>query len=157
MKILYNWLKDYLPLDMTPEQTAEVLTNIGLEVEALEITESLAGGLNGVVTASVVTCRRHPNSDHLFLTTVDTGSGEPVQVVCGAPNVAAGQKVFLATVGTQLTFTGGEQVKIKKSKIRGEESYGMICAEDELGIGTSHERDYGASEDTPVGSLLPNT
>lgn len=151
MKILYNWLKDYLPLDMTPEQTAEVLTNIGLEVEALEITESLAGGLNGVVTASVVTCRRHPNSDHLFLTTVDTGSGEPVQVVCGAPNVAAGQKVFLATVGTQLTFTGGEQVKIKKSKIRGEESYGMICAEDELGIGTSHEGIMVLPEDTPVG------
>ena len=151
MKILYNWLKDYLPLDMTPEQTAEILTNIGLEVEALEITEQVPGGLKGVVTGRIVTCQPHPNSDHLSLTSVDTGSGEPVQVVCGAPNVAAGQKVFLATVGTQLTFAGGEQVKIKKSKIRGEESYGMICAEDELGIGSSHEGIMVLPEDTPVG------
>ncbi|MDD2537810.1 MAG: phenylalanine--tRNA ligase subunit beta [Bacteroidales bacterium] len=151
MKILYNWLKDYIPLDMDPEQTARVLTDLGLEVEGLDITESVPGGLKGVVTARVVTCEPHPGSDHLSLTTVDTGDGDPVQVVCGAPNVAAGQKVLLATVGTQLTFTGGEQVKIKKSKIRGAESFGMICAEDELGIGTSHEGIMVLPPDTPVG------
>lgn len=151
MKILYNWLKDYIALDMDPEQTARVLTDIGLEVESLEITESIPGGLKGVVTARVATCSPHPDSDHLFLTTVDTGTGEPLQVVCGAPNVAAGQKVLLATVGTQLTFTGGDQVKIKKSKIRGAESYGMICAEDELGVGTSHQGIMVLPDDTPVG------
>ncbi len=151
MKILYNWLKDYIPLDMDPEQTSRVLTDIGLEVESLEVTESIPGGLNGVVTARVVTCNPHPGSDHLFLTTVDTGMGDPVQVVCGAPNVAAGQKVLMATVGTLLTFTSGDQVKIKKSKIRGAESYGMICAEDELGIGTSHEGIMVLPDDTPVG------
>ena len=151
MKILYNWLKDYIPLDMDPEQTSRVLTDIGLEVESLEVTESIPGGLNGVVTARVVTCNPHPDSDHLFLTTVDTGMGDPVQVVCGAPNVAAGQKVLMATVGTLLTFTSGDQVKIKKSKIRGAESYGMICAEDELGIGTSHEGIMVLPDDTPVG------
>jgi len=151
MKILYNWLKDYIPLDMDPEQTSRVLTDIGLEVESLEVTESIPGGLNGVVTARVVTCNPHPDSDHLFLTTVDTGMGDPVQVVCGAPNVAAGQKVFMATVGTLLTFKSGDQVKIKKSKIRGAESYGMICAEDELGIGTSHEGIMVLPDDTPVG------
>src|SRR5574344_38598 len=136
MKISYNWLKDYLPLDMTPEQTGRVLTDIGLEVEAMEIIESIPGGLQGVVTAKVLTCVPHPNSDHLHLTTVDTGKGDPVQVVCGASNVAEGQKVLLATIGTVLNFTGGEQVKIKKGKIRGEDSYGMICAEDELGLGS---------------------
>jgi phenylalanyl-tRNA synthetase beta chain len=151
MKILYNWLKDYIPLDMDPEQTSRVLTDIGLEVESLEVTESIPGGLNGVVTARVATCRPHPDSDHLFITTVDTGTGEPVQVVCGAPNVKAGQKVLLATVGALLTFKSGDQVKIKKSKIRGAESYGMICAEDELGIGTSHEGIMVLPDDTPVG------
>ncbi|MFY9363835.1 MAG: phenylalanine--tRNA ligase subunit beta, partial [Bacteroidales bacterium] len=151
MKILYNWLKDYLPLDMTPAQTAEVLTDIGLEVESLEETESIPGGLKGVVTARVLTCEPHPDSDHLTLTMVDSGEGQPIPVVCGAPNVAAGQKVFLATVGTQLTFTDGKQLTIKKSKIRGEESHGMICAEDELGIGTSHAGIMVLPEDTPVG------
>ncbi|MFA5301316.1 MAG: phenylalanine--tRNA ligase subunit beta [Bacteroidales bacterium] len=151
MKILYNWLKDYFSLDMDPEQTSQVLTNIGLEVESLEVTESIPGGLNGVVTARVAACSPHPDSDHLFITTVDSGTGDPVQVVCGAPNVAAGQKVLLATVGTLLTFTSGDQVKIKKSKIRGAESYGMICAEDELGIGTSHEGIMVLPDDTPVG------
>lgn len=151
MKILYNWLKDYISLDMDPEQTSQVLTNIGLEVESLEVTESIPGGLNGVVTARVAACSPHPDSDHLFITTVDSGTGDPVQVVCGAPNVAAGQKVLLATVGTLLTFTSGDQVKIKKSKIRGAESYGMICAEDELGIGTSHEGIMVLPDDTPVG------
>jgi len=124
---------------MTPVKTAEVLTDIGLEVESLEEIETIPGGLKGVVTAKVIACNPHPNSDHLSLTTVDFGKGEPVPVVCGAPNVAAGQKVFLATIGTQLTFTDGNQLTIRKSKIRGEESFGMICAEDELGIGTSHD------------------
>ncbi len=151
MKISYNWLKEYLPLDMTPEQTGRVLTDIGLEVESMEVIESIPGGLLGVVTAKVLTCVPHPNSDHLHLTTVDTGNGDPVQVVCGAPNVAEGQKVLLATIGTVLNFTGGEQVKIKKGKIRGEDSYGMICAEDELGIGSSHEGIKVLPADTPVG------
>ena len=151
MKILYNWLKDYLPLDMSAEQTASVLTEIGLEVESLEITETAPGGLRGVVTAQVVSCGKLAGSDHLSLTTVRTGEGDPVQVVCGAPNVAAGQKVLLATVGTQLTFANGNQVTIKKSKIRGTESHGMICAEDELGIGTSHEGIMVLPPETPVG------
>ncbi|MDY0173578.1 MAG: phenylalanine--tRNA ligase subunit beta [Bacteroidales bacterium] len=151
MKILYNWLKDYLPLGMTPVKTAEVLTDIGLEVESLEEIETIPGGLKGVVTAKVIACNPHPNSDHLSLTTVDFGKGEPVPVVCGAPNVAAGQKVFLATIGTQLTFTDGNQLTIRKSKIRGEESFGMICAEDELGIGTSHDGIMVLPEDTPIG------
>lgn len=116
MKILYNWLKDYLPLDMSAEQTASVLTEIGLEVESLEITETAPGGLRGVVTAQVVSCGKLAGSDHLSLTTVRTGEGDPVQVVCGAPNVAAGQKVLLATVGTQLTFANGNQVTIKNPK-----------------------------------------
>ena len=151
MKISYNWLKDYLPLDMAPEQTGRVLTDIGLEVESMEIIESIPGGLQGVVTAKVLTCVPHPNSDHLHLTTVDTGEGDPVQVVCGDPNVVAGQKVLLATIGTVLNFTGGEQVKIKKGKIRGEDSYGMICAEDELGLGSSHEGIMVLPPETPVG------
>ena len=151
MKILYNWLQDYFPLDMTAAQTAQVLTEIGLEVESLEITETIPGGLRGVVTAEVVSCEKISGSDHLSLTTVFTGDGDPVQVVCGAPNVAAGQKVLLATVGTQLAFSNGNQVTIKKSKIRGAESLGMICAEDELGIGTSHEGIMVLPPDTPVG------
>ncbi|MDD4920085.1 MAG: phenylalanine--tRNA ligase subunit beta [Bacteroidales bacterium] len=151
MKILYNWLKDYLPLDMSAAQTASVLTEIGLEVESLEITETAPGGLRGVVTAEVLSCEKLAGSDHLSLTSVLTGEGDPVQVVCGAPNVAAGQKVLLATVGTQLTFANGNQVTIKKSKIRGTESHGMICAEDELGIGTSHEGIMVLPPETPVG------
>lgn len=151
MKISYNWLKEYLPLEMNAEQTAKVLTDIGLEVEGTEVSESIPGGLQGVVTAQVLTCREHPNSDHLHITTVDAGQGEPLQIVCGAPNVAAGQKVLLATIGTSLTFSNGETVKIKKGKMRGEESLGMICAEDELGIGTSHEGIMVLPEDTPVG------
>ncbi|HOG24805.1 MAG TPA: phenylalanine--tRNA ligase subunit beta [Bacteroidales bacterium] len=151
MKILYNWLKDYLLLDMSATQTASVLTEIGLEVESLEISETIPGGLRGVVTAQVVSCGKLAGSDHLSLTTVDTGEGDPVQVVCGAPNVAAGQKVLLATVGTQLTFTNGSQVTIKKSKIRGAESHGMICAEDELGIGTSHQGIMVLPPETPLG------
>ena len=135
MKVSYNWLKDYLKCDLNPAEIAEALTSIGLEVDAVEEVEQIPGGLAGVIVAEVVECCDHPDSDHLHITKVNTGSGELLQVVCGAPNVAAGQKVLLATVGTVL----GENFKIKKSKIRGVESFGMICAEDELGIGTSHE------------------
>lgn len=135
MKISYNWLKDYLKCDLTAGQIADALTSIGLEVDSLEQVESIPGGLAGVIVAEVVTCREHPDSDHLHITELNTGEGPLLQVVCGAPNVAAGQKVLLATIGTVL----GEDFKIKKSKIRGVESFGMICAEDELGIGTSHD------------------
>ena len=135
MKISYNWLKDYLECDLAPEAVAQALTSIGLEVDSLEQIEEIPGGLAGVIVAEVVECVEHPDSDHLHITKLNTGEGDLLQVVCGAPNVAAGQKVLLATVGTVL----GEDFKIKKSKIRGVESYGMICAEDELGIGESHD------------------
>ncbi len=135
MKISYNWLKDYLECDLAPEAVAEALTSIGLEVDSLEQIEEIPGGLAGVIVAEVVECVEHPDSDHLHITKLNTGEPELLQVVCGAPNVAAGQKVLLATVGTVL----GEDFKIKKSKIRGVESFGMICAEDELGIGESHD------------------
>ena len=135
MKISYNWLKDYIACDLTPEQVAETLTSIGLEVDSIEMVEEIPGGLEGVIVAEVVECTDHPDSDHLHVTKVNTGAPELLQVVCGAPNVAAGQKVLLATVGTVL----GEDFKIKKSRIRGVDSFGMICAEDELGIGDSHD------------------
>ena len=139
MTISYNWLKDYLKFDLTPEKVAEVLTSTGLEVEHVETVEQIPGGLAGVVVAQVLECVAHPDSDHLHITKLDIGSGEPLQVVCGAPNVASGQKVLLATVGTRLVSISGEELKLKKSKIRGVESFGMICAEDELGIGNSHD------------------
>ena len=135
MKISFNWLKDYIECDLTPEALAQALTSIGLEVDSLEEVEEIPGGLKGVIVAEVVECVDHPDSDHLHITKLNVGEPELLQVVCGAPNVAAGQKVLLATVGTVL----GEDFKIKKSKIRGVESFGMICAEDELGIGTNHD------------------
>ena len=135
MKISYNWLKDYLKCDLSPEEVAEALTSIGLEVDAVEEVEEIPGGLAGVIVAEVVECQDHPDSDHLHVTRLNTGTDELLQVVCGAPNVAAGQKVLLATIGTVL----GDDFKIRKSKIRGVESFGMICAEDELGIGNSHD------------------
>lgn len=135
MKISYNWLKDYLECNLAPEEVAAALTSIGLEVDSAETVEEIPGGLSGVIVAEVVECVEHPDSDHLHITKLNTGAPELLQVVCGAPNVAAGQKVLLATVGTVL----GEDFKIKKSKIRGVESFGMICAEDELGIGSSHD------------------
>ncbi|MDR2087394.1 MAG: phenylalanine--tRNA ligase subunit beta [Dysgonamonadaceae bacterium] len=138
MNISYNWLKDYLPTALSSEAIAEALTSIGLETGSIKEIEAIKGGLKGLVIGQVLTCEPHPDSDHLHVTTVDTGSGEPLQIVCGAPNVAAGQKVVVATVGTQL-YSGEESFTIKKSKIRGVESNGMICAEDEIGIGTSHE------------------
>ena len=135
MKLSYNWLKDYLETDLTPAQVAEAMTSIGIEVDSLEEQEEIPGGLAGVVVAEVLECEAHPDSDHLHVTKVDAGTGEALQVVCGAPNVAAGQKVLFAQIGTVLPG----DFKIKKSKIRGVESLGMICAEDELGIGSSHE------------------
>ncbi len=148
MKISYNWLKDYLECDLTPEAVAEALTSIGLEVDSLEQIEEIPGGLAGVIVAEVVECFDHPYSDHLHVTKLNTGEPELLQVVCGAPNVAAGQKVLLATVGTVL----GEDFKIKKSKIRGVESFGMICAEDELGIGDSHAGIMVLEPETVVGT-----
>ena len=148
MKISYNWIKDYLECDLAPEAVAEALTSIGLEVDSLEEIEEIPGGLKGVIVAEVVECVEHPDSDHLHVTKLNTGEPELLQVVCGAPNVAAGQKVLLATVGTVL----GEDFKIKKSKIRGVESFGMICAEDELGIGESHDGIMVLDPDAVVGT-----
>ncbi|MDR2383532.1 MAG: phenylalanine--tRNA ligase subunit beta [Prevotellaceae bacterium] len=158
MKISYNWLKDYIYFGETPEKIAEILTSIGLEVESIEHIESVKGGLNGVFVGHVLSCEKHPDADRLHVTTVDTGEAQPLQIVCGAPNVAQGQKVAVATVGTTLYFASGEEVKIKKSKIRGVESFGMICAEDELGLGNSHEGimvlDADAVPGTPLKDLL---
>lgn len=138
MKISYNWIKDYLKLNIDPHKLSEILTGIGLEVEGVEEWESVRGGMKGVVIGEVLTCKKHPDADKLSVTTVNIGLQEPLQIVCGAPNVAAGQKVPVATVGTTV-FKGDESLEIKKSKIRGEFSEGMICAEDELGLGTGHE------------------
>ena len=139
MKISYNWLKQFINIDLKSEDTAEVLTDLGLEVEGVEKFESLKGGLEGVVIGHVLTCTQHTNADKLKVTTVDIGTGTPIQIVCGASNVAVGQKVPVATIGTKLYDKEGESFEIKKGKIRGEESHGMICAEDELGLGDSHE------------------
>lgn len=138
MKISYRWLKRYLEVNLSPERVAEILTDTGLEVEGVAEVESIKGGLRGVVIGKVLTCEQHPNADRLKVTTVDVGEKEPLQIVCGAPNVAVGQTVPVALVGTTL-FPNGEELKLKKGKIRGEESMGMICAEDELGLGQSHD------------------
>lgn len=139
MNISYNWLKDYLQFDLTPQETADALTSIGLETGGVDEIQTVKGGLEGLVIGEVLTCELHPNSDHLHLTTVNLGDGgEPLKIVCGAPNVAAGQKVVVATIGTKL-YAGDDEFTIKRSKIRGEESFGMLCAEDEIGIGTSHD------------------
>lgn len=152
MNISYNWLKEYVSFDLSPEKVSEILTFIGLEVEDMNIVEDIPGGLEGVVVAEVLECVEHPNSDHLHITKVSIGEGEPFQVVCGAPNVEKGQKVLLATVGAILPTPDGEGFKIKRSKIRGEESLGMICAEDELGIGTSHDGIMVLPEDAFIGT-----
>lgn len=138
MNISYSWLKDYVDFDMSAEQLAAALTSIGLECEGIHTVETIRGGLRGIVIGKVLTCVEHPNSDHLHITTVDLGGENPEQIVCGAPNVAAGQTVVVATVGTVL-YDGDKEFVIKKSKIRGVESMGMICAEDEIGVGTSHD------------------
>ena len=147
MKLSYNWLKDYIKCDLSAQQIAEAMTSIGIEVDSVEEKEVIEGGLKNVVVAEVLTCEAHPDSDHLHVTTVNDGGAEPVQVVCGAPNVAAGQKVLFAQLGAVLPG----DFKIKKSKIRGVESFGMICAEDELGLGTSHDGIMVLPEDAPVG------
>ncbi len=153
MNISYNWLKDYLQFDLSPQETAAALTSIGLETGSVEEIQTIKGGLEGLVIGEVLTCIKHPNSDHLSLTTVNIGNGEePLKIVCGAPNVAAGQKVVVATVGTKL-YLGDETLTIKRSKIRGEESSGMICAEDEIGLGTSHEGIIVLPGDAEVGML----
>ncbi|MFB0937549.1 MAG: phenylalanine--tRNA ligase subunit beta [Urechidicola sp.] len=139
MKISYNWLKQFLKIDWEAEQTAELLTDLGLEVEGIETVESIKGSLKGIVVGEVLTCIQHPNADRLKVTTINIGGDFPLQIVCGAPNVAAGQKVPVATIGTVLYDGKGDSFKIKKGKIRGEESHGMICAEDELGLGKGHD------------------
>ena len=148
MKLSYNWLKEYLKCDLTPQEVADAMTAIGIEVDGVEEQEQIPGGLAGVVVAEVLTCEAHPDSDHLHITTVNAGAGDPLTVVCGAPNVAAGQKVLFAQLGTVLPG----DFKIKKSKIRGVESFGMICAEDELGIGESHEGIMVLPADAVVGT-----
>lgn len=138
MNISYKWLHEYVDFDMTADEVAAALTSAGLEVDGVEEVQSIKGGLEGIVIGEVLTCEPHPNSDHMHVTTVNLGQGDPVQIVCGAPNVAAGQKVVVATLGTKL-YDGDECFTIKRSKLRGIESLGMICAEDEIGIGTSHD------------------
>ncbi|MGL5919164.1 MAG: YtpR family tRNA-binding protein, partial [Bacteroidales bacterium] len=151
MNISYNWLKDYLNLPLTPDETAAALTSIGLETGGVEEVQTIKGGLEGLVIGHVLTCEDHPNSDHLHITTVDLGGEAPVQIVCGAANVAAGQKVVVATVGTIL-YDGDSSFTIKRSKIRGVESLGMICAEDEIGIGHSHDGIIVLPEDAVAGT-----
>ena len=150
MEISYKWLKEYVDFDLTPQETADALTSCGLEVDALEEVQTIKGGLKGLYVGKVLTCELHPNSDHLHITTVDLGKAEPQQIVCGAPNVAAGQKVIVADLGCVL-YDGDKEFVIKKSKLRGVESLGMICAEDEIGVGTSHDGIIVLPEDTPVG------
>ncbi|MBQ9190979.1 MAG: phenylalanine--tRNA ligase subunit beta [Bacteroidaceae bacterium] len=151
MNISYKWLKEYVDFDLTAQEVADALTSIGLEVDAVEEVQSIRGGLQGLVVGHVLTCEPHPNSDHMHVCTVDLGT-EQQQIVCGAPNVAAGQKVIVATLGTKL-YDGDQEFTIKKSKLRGVESNGMICAEDEIGVGESHEGIIVLPEDTPVGML----
>ncbi len=152
MNISYNWLKDYIDTDLNPVEVADALTSIGLETGSVEEIETIKGGLEGLVVGQVITCENHPDSDHLHVTTVNVGQGDHLQIVCGAPNVTAGQKVIVALVGTKL-YSGDDIFTIKKSKIRGVESFGMICAEDEIGIGTSHSGIIVLPENTATGTL----
>ena len=150
MNISYNWLKRYIDLRDDAETVAKILTSIGLEVGTVETVETIRGGLKGLVVGEVLSCEPHPNSDHLHITKVNIGEGEPLPIVCGAPNVAAGQKVIVATIGTVL-YDGDQSFTIKKGKLRGEDSFGMICAEDEIGVGTDHAGIIVLPQDTPVG------
>ncbi|MBP6239062.1 MAG: phenylalanine--tRNA ligase subunit beta, partial [Saprospiraceae bacterium] len=151
MKLSLNWLKKYLNVPHHPDKIAEMLTIIGLEVEGMEKVESIKGGLKGIVTGEVVACEKHPDADRLSVTNVNIGTDEVLQIVCGAPNVAKGQKVMVATIGTELYNAEGEAWTIKKGKIRGVESQGMICAEDELGIGNDHSGIIVLPENTKIG------
>ena len=150
MNISFKWLKEYVDFDLTPQQTADALTSCGLEVDSIEEVQSIKGGLKGLYVGKVLTCEAHPNSDHLHITTVDLGHDTPQQIVCGAPNVAAGQKVIVADLGCTL-YDGDKEFVIKKSRLRGVDSYGMLCAEDEIGVGTSHDGIIVLPEDAPVG------
>ena len=150
MKISYKWLKQYVDFSLTPKHLAEALTSTGLEVGSLEEVETVRGGLKGLFVGKVLTCEDHPNSDHLHITTVDLGKGEAQQIVCGAPNVAAGQKVIVADLGCVL-YDGDKEFVIKKSKLRGVDSFGMICAEDEIGVGKSHDGIIVLPEEAIVG------
>lgn len=153
MNISYNWLKEYIQFDLTPQQTADALTSIGLEAGSVEEIQSIRGGLEGLVIGEILSCEPHPSSDHLSLTTVNIGDGgEPLNIVCGAPNVAKGQKVVVATIGTKIYF-GDNEVTIKRSKIRGEESHGMICSEDEIGIGTASDGIIELPQEAVIGTL----
>ena len=154
MKISYNWLKQFIKVDWDAERTGNLLTDLGLEIEGIEHYESVKGGLKGVVVGEVLTCGQHPNADRLKVTTVNIGTDTPLQIVCGAPNVAIGQKVPVATIGTTLYTAEGEAWTIKKGKIRGEESHGMICAEDELGLGESHDGILVLEGTHKVGTLV---
>ena len=152
MNISYKWLKEYVDFDLSAEEVAVALTSIGLEVGSVEEVQTIRGGLKGLVVGHVLTCEAHPNSDHMHITTVDLGNGEaPTQIVCGAHNVAAGQKVIVATLGTKL-YDGDSEFTIKKSKLRGVESNGMICAEDEIGVGTNHDGIMVLPAETQVGT-----
>ena len=151
MNISYKWLKEYVDFDLTPQEVCDALTSEGLEVDSLEEVQSVKGGLKGLFVGKVLTCELHPNSDHLHVTTVDLGKEQPSQIVCGAPNVAAGQKVIVADLGCVL-YDGDKEFVIKKSKLRGVESYGMICAEDEIGVGTSHDGIIVLPDDAKVGT-----
>ena len=151
MTISYKWLSEYLPVTVEPERLARILTSIGLEVESMEKFESVKGSLKGLLIGEVLTCEKHPNADKLTLTKVNVGNGDPLQIVCGAPNVAAGQKVVVANVGTTIYPINGEPLTMKLAKIRTVESYGMICAEDEIGLGTSHAGIMVLKADAKVG------
>ncbi len=151
MNISYKWLKEYVDFDLSAQEVADALTSIGLEVDGVEEVQAIRGGLKGLVVGEVLTCETHPNSDHMHICSVNVGEGEPQQIVCGAPNVAAGQKVIVATLGTKL-YDGDQCFTIKKSKLRGVESLGMICAEDEIGVGTSHDGIIVLPADAKVGT-----
>src|ERR1700761_5161261 len=151
MKISYNWLKEFIDTEKTPEEISKILTGTGLEVESMEKVQALPGGLEGLVIGHVKERVQHPNADRLSVTKVDIGAGEDLQIVCGAPNVAAGQKVVVALVGSTVHPTTGEPFKINKSKIRGEVSEGMICAEDEIGLGHDHDGILILDESAVVG------
>ncbi len=154
MRISYNWLKNFIDINKTPEELSLILTDIGLEVESLEVEQSIPGGLEGLVVGEVITCEQHPNADKLKVTTVNVGGPELLHIVCGAPNVRVGLKVIVAQVGTTCYPTNGESFKITKSKIRGEVSEGMLCGEDEIGLGTSHAGIVELSADAEIGSLV---
>ncbi|MBS1652446.1 MAG: phenylalanine--tRNA ligase subunit beta [Bacteroidetes bacterium] len=156
MKISYNWLKSIININLPALDIANTLTSIGLEVEAIENFESIKGGLKGLVVGQIITCQKHPDADKLKLTTVNIGSSDLLNIVCGAPNVSEGQKVIVATIGTKLFFSNGDEIEIKKSKIRGQLSEGMICAEDEIGLGSSHAGIMVLPQDTAIGTLASN-